>query len=135
MATSRIENPSTTSVQLSLFSEMTIAELGDNLIEESIDDRNDYTHTTGTQDPGTLEPPSAEDGRATVCNTTDLGKCSVSVRVPRQYLQAAPSQELISTFDGGRPRFVAMLISGLSLWPFTAVLPCCVSPCPGIETS
>jgi hypothetical protein len=33
MATSRIENPSTTSVQLSLFSEMTIAELGDNLIE------------------------------------------------------------------------------------------------------
>jgi hypothetical protein len=30
---------------------------------ESIDDRNDYTHATGTQDPGTLETPSADDGR------------------------------------------------------------------------
>ena len=34
---------------------------------------------------------------------TDLGKRSLSLRGPRQYLQAAPSQELISTFDGGRP--------------------------------
>ena len=64
MATkSRTGNQSTTSNQLSLFSELTDAELGDNLIEESIDDRNDYTHTAGTQDPGTLETPSPDDGR------------------------------------------------------------------------
>jgi hypothetical protein len=53
----------TISNQLSLFSEFADAELGDNLIGESIDDRNDYTHTTGTQDPGTLETPSPDDGR------------------------------------------------------------------------
>src|SRR6202044_2504777 len=65
MATSRMGSPSTSGSQLSLFSEMTTAELGDNSIEESIDVRNDDTHTTGIQDPGTLEPPSADDGRAT----------------------------------------------------------------------
>src|ERR1035438_1927714 len=65
MSTSRIGSPSTSSDQLSLFSEMTIAEVGDNLVEESIDDRSDYAHTTGTQDPGTLETPSADDGRET----------------------------------------------------------------------
>jgi N12 class adenine-specific DNA methylase len=64
MATkSRTGNQFTISNQLSLFSELTDAELSDNLIEESIDDRNDYTHTTGTQDPGTLETPSPDDGR------------------------------------------------------------------------
>src|ERR1017187_3234585 len=64
MATnSRTGSQSPTSAQLSLFSETTDAELVDNLIEESIDDRNDYTHTTGTPDPGTLETPSAHDGR------------------------------------------------------------------------
>src|ERR1017187_8640431 len=65
MSTSRIGSPSPSSGQLSLFSEMTVAELGANLVEESIDDRNDYAHTTGTQDPGTLETPSADDGRET----------------------------------------------------------------------
>src|ERR1700678_2147177 len=54
---------STTSNQLSLFSEMTDAELGDNLIEESIDARNGYTHTTWTPDPGTLETPPTDDGQ------------------------------------------------------------------------
>ena len=50
MATkSRTGSQSTTSNQLSLFSEPTEAELVDNLIEESIDARNDDTHTTGTQ--------------------------------------------------------------------------------------
>src|ERR1035437_4474196 len=55
----------TSSAQLSLFSETTDAELGDNLIEESIDDRNDYTHTTWKPDPGTLETPPTDDGRGT----------------------------------------------------------------------
>jgi N12 class adenine-specific DNA methylase len=64
MATkSRSGSQSTTNNQLSLFSEVTDAELGDNLIEESIDDRNDYTHIAGTKDPGTLETPSPDDGR------------------------------------------------------------------------
>src|ERR1022692_2693178 len=63
MSTSRIGSPSPSSGQLNLFSEITVAELGDNLLEESIDDRSDYAHTTGTQDPGTLETPSAHDGR------------------------------------------------------------------------
>ena len=66
MATkSRTGSQSTTSNQLSLFSEPTDAELVDNLIEESIDARNDDTHTTGTQDTGTLETPSSDDGRET----------------------------------------------------------------------
>ena len=66
MATkSRTGIQSTTSNQLSLFSEPTEAELVDNLIEESIDARNDDTHTTGTQDTGTLETPSPDDGRGT----------------------------------------------------------------------
>src|ERR1039458_3383162 len=71
MATkSRIGSQSGTSNQLSLFSEVTDAELGDNLIEESVDarndaDRNDHTHTTGAQDPGTLGTPSTDDGRET----------------------------------------------------------------------
>jgi hypothetical protein len=56
---------STTSNQLSLFSDATEAELGDNLIEESIDARNGYAHTTWAPDPGTLAPPSTEDGRET----------------------------------------------------------------------
>ena len=64
MATkSRTGSQSATSNQLSLFSEPTEAELVDNLIEESIDARNDDTHTTGTQDTGTLETPSPDDGR------------------------------------------------------------------------
>src|ERR1700730_3410192 len=63
MPKSRTGSQSTNSRQLSLFSESTDAELDDNLLEESIDDRNDYTHTTGTQDPGTLETPSPDDGR------------------------------------------------------------------------
>src|ERR1022692_4356139 len=63
MSTSRISSPSPSSGQLSLFSEMPIAEVGDNLVEESIDDRSDYAHTTGTPDPGALETPSADDGR------------------------------------------------------------------------
>src|SRR5579863_8654929 len=49
--------------QLSLFAETTDAELVDNLIEESIDARNDDTHTSWTRDPRTLEKPSADDGR------------------------------------------------------------------------
>src|ERR1017187_3603647 len=71
MATkSRTGSQSGTSNQLSLFSEVTDAELGDNLIEESVDaqndaDQNDYTHTTGAQDPGPLETPSTDDGRET----------------------------------------------------------------------
>src|ERR1017187_6187246 len=71
MATkSRTGSQSGTSNQLSLFAEATDAELGDNLIEESVDarndaDRNDYTHTTGPQDPGTLATPSTDDGRET----------------------------------------------------------------------
>src|ERR1039457_970259 len=65
MSTSRIRSPSTSSDPLSLFSEMTVAEVGDNLVEESIDDRSDYAHTTGAQDPGTLETPSADDGQET----------------------------------------------------------------------
>src|SRR5580700_10337115 len=65
MSTSRISSPSPSSGQLSLFSEIAIAEVGDNLVEDSIDDRNDYAHTTGTQDPGPLEMPSADDGRET----------------------------------------------------------------------
>src|ERR1700730_8587203 len=63
MSTSRIGSPSPSSGQLNLFSEIAVAELGDNLVEESIDDRSDYTHTTGTPDPGALETPSADDGR------------------------------------------------------------------------
>src|ERR1700722_5426455 len=67
---SRTGNPSTgsqstTGNQLSLFSEITDAELGDNLIEESIDARNGYTHTTWTPDPGTLETPPTDDGQET----------------------------------------------------------------------
>ncbi len=48
MATkSRSGSQSTISNQLSLFSEVTDAELGDNLIEESIDERNDYITPLG----------------------------------------------------------------------------------------
>src|SRR5438105_893256 len=65
MSQSRTGSQSTTNGQLSLFSEVTGAARGDNLIEESIDDRNAYTHTPGTQDPGTLETSSAGDGRET----------------------------------------------------------------------
>src|SRR5208283_5385039 len=63
MSTSPTARHSTANAQLSLFSELTDAELGDHLIGEPIDDRIDHTHTTGTQDPGTLEPPSSDDGR------------------------------------------------------------------------
>src|ERR1035438_8272143 len=63
MSTSRIGSPSPSSGQLNLFSEITTAELGDNLVEESIDARSDYAHTTRTPDPGTLETPSTNDGR------------------------------------------------------------------------
>jgi hypothetical protein len=59
MSTSPTARHSTANAQLSLFPELTEAELGDNSIEESIDDRTGYTHTTGTQDPGALEPPSS----------------------------------------------------------------------------
>jgi N12 class adenine-specific DNA methylase len=60
---SRTGSQSPTSNQLSLFSETTDPELADNLIEESIDDRNGYTHTSWTPDPGTLETPPGDDGR------------------------------------------------------------------------
>ena len=64
MATkSRTGSQSTTGSQLSLFSETTDAELVDNLIEESIDARNDDTHTTWTPDPRTLATPPTDDGR------------------------------------------------------------------------
>ena len=63
MSKSRTGNLSTINNQLSLFAETTDAELVDNLIEESIDARNDDTHTTWTPDPGTLEKPPADDGR------------------------------------------------------------------------
>jgi hypothetical protein len=53
MATPRIENSPASSGQLSLFSEMTIAELGDNSTEESIDDRNDDTPHWGTRSSNT----------------------------------------------------------------------------------
>src|SRR5580704_15656781 len=49
--------------QLSLFSDLTDAELSDNLVEESIDVRNDDTHTTGSQDSGSLDTLPANDGR------------------------------------------------------------------------
>jgi hypothetical protein len=56
---SRSGNRSATGNQLSLFSEVTNAEQGDNLTEGSFDDRNGYTHTTWTSDPGALETPPA----------------------------------------------------------------------------
>jgi N12 class adenine-specific DNA methylase len=60
------KSPTGSSNQLSLFSEPTDAELVDNLVEESIDARNgDDTHTIGTQNTGTLETPSSDDGRET----------------------------------------------------------------------
>src|SRR5436190_24210437 len=64
MATrSRPDNSSAAGHQLSLFSEITDAELVDNLKEESLNDRNGSAHTLGTSDPGSLEKPSAQDGR------------------------------------------------------------------------
>jgi len=51
------------SVQLSLFPELIENELVDNSTEESIDGRNDSPNPARTQDSGTLETPSAEDGR------------------------------------------------------------------------
>src|ERR1700679_2326666 len=66
MATkSRTGSQSISSNQLSLFSEPTDPELVDNLIEESINARNDDTHITRTQDTGPLETPSPDDGRET----------------------------------------------------------------------
>src|ERR1035438_1254068 len=64
MATkSRTSNQSIISNQLSLFLDVTDADLGDNLTEESTDARNGRTLTTWTPDPGTLETPPADDGR------------------------------------------------------------------------
>src|ERR1035441_5237589 len=64
MATrSRTGNQSIITNQLSLFSDVADADLGDNLTEESTDARNGRTHTTWTPDPGTLETPPADDGR------------------------------------------------------------------------
>jgi hypothetical protein len=64
MATkSRTGDQSIISNQLSLFSDVTDAELGDNLIEESTDARNGHTHAPWIPDPGTLETPPAVDGR------------------------------------------------------------------------
>src|ERR1039458_3821200 len=82
MATnSRTGSQSTTSAQLSLFSETTDVELVDNSTEESIDDRNDYTHTTWQPDPGTLETPPTDDGRGTgqrqSASATDLRSAGV----------------------------------------------------------
>ena len=48
MSTSPTTRHSTANAQLSLFSELTDAELGDNSIEESIDDRIDYTPVSYT---------------------------------------------------------------------------------------
>src|SRR5438067_4634290 len=63
MSNSRTGCQFTTSNQLSLFSEMTDTEPVDNLIKESLNDRNDYVDTTWTPDPGTLETLSTDDGR------------------------------------------------------------------------
>src|ERR1035441_7989349 len=56
-------NQSIISNQLSLFWDVTDADLGDNSIKEPTDARNGHTHTTWTPDPGTLETPPADDGR------------------------------------------------------------------------
>lgn len=62
MPTPRIRNPPGGADQLSLFSGPAASEIDDNLLEESIDDRND-TLTTWLSDPGALEASQADDGR------------------------------------------------------------------------
>jgi hypothetical protein len=51
--------------QLNLFFDSNESEIGDNLTEAQLDDRNDDTHTTRTYHPGALEALSADDGRET----------------------------------------------------------------------
>src|ERR1700757_2435759 len=64
MATrSRTDNSPAAVHQLSLFSEITDAELVDNSKEVSLNDGNGSAHSLGTSDSGSLEKPSAEDGR------------------------------------------------------------------------
>src|ERR1019366_10687802 len=55
--------PSASDRQLSLFPDATGDELIDNSLEESINERRDYTHTAWAPDSGTLEAPPADDGR------------------------------------------------------------------------
>src|ERR1700722_14582592 len=63
MSTPRTRSLSVGTDQLSLFSEPTASEIDDNLVEESIDDRNDDTLATWLSDPGALETSQADDGR------------------------------------------------------------------------
>src|SRR5438045_6501177 len=86
MATrSRPEN-SSAAHQLSLFSETADAELADNLKEESLNERNGSAHTLGTSDSGSLEKPSAQDGRESGArespSTGDLRSAGVNGQSP-----------------------------------------------------
>jgi len=87
MATrSRPDNSSAAGHQLSLFSEPADAELVDNLKEESLNDRNGSAHSVGTSDSGSLEKPSAEDGRESGArespSTGDLRSAGVNGQSP-----------------------------------------------------
>ena len=63
MSTPRTSSLPVGTDQLSLFPEPTASEIEDNLVEESIDDRNDDTLTTWLSDPGALETSQADDDR------------------------------------------------------------------------
>jgi len=63
MSTPRTRSLPVGTDQLSLFAEPKASEIDDNLVEESIDDRNDDTLTTWLSDPGALETSQADDGR------------------------------------------------------------------------
>src|ERR1700758_1162930 len=85
-ARSRLDNSSTAGHQLSLFSETTDAEVVDNLKEESLNDRSGSAHSLGTSDFGSLEKPSAEDGRESGAreapSTGDLRSAGVNGQSP-----------------------------------------------------
>src|SRR5258707_8111802 len=107
-ARSRLDNSSVAGQQLSLFSETTDAELVDNLKEESLNDRNGSAHTLGTSDSGSLEKPSAQDGRESGArespSTGDLRSAGANGQSPVRV--NGGSEERISPGVGNRDRGV-----------------------------
>lgn len=63
MSTPRTRGSPVDTDQLSLFSEPPTSKIGDNLVEESFDDRSDATLATWLSDPGALETSQADDGQ------------------------------------------------------------------------